>query len=86
MPADSDAHLPGWERYQGWILAGTPTVARANRRSCRRRCCRCKTAATRREFALSGDRRMYINRGTGHLLRVRLNVRPEVTVFELQPA
>jgi predicted MPP superfamily phosphohydrolase len=29
---------------------------------------------------------LYINRGVGHLLQVRINVRPEVTLFELQPA
>jgi predicted MPP superfamily phosphohydrolase len=26
---------------------------------------------------------MYISRGVGHLIPVRFNVRPEVTVFEL---
>jgi hypothetical protein len=30
-----------------------------------------------------GNRRSYISRGVGHLLRVRFNVRPEVTIFEL---
>ena len=37
-------------------------------------------------FALSDSRRMYISRGVGHLMQVRFNVRPEVTVFELQRA
>jgi predicted MPP superfamily phosphohydrolase len=37
-------------------------------------------------FALSGGRTLYINRGLGHLLPVRFNVRPEVTVFELARA
>ena len=27
-----------------------------------------------------------INRGVGHLLQVRFNVRPEITAFELRPA
>jgi len=27
----------------------------------------------------------YINRGVGHLVSVCLNVRPEITVHELQP-
>jgi uncharacterized protein len=35
---------------------------------------------------LDGGRRMYISRGVGHLLQVRFNVRPEVTVFELRSA
>ena len=38
------------------------------------------------EFELSGGRRMYINRGVGHLLRVRFNARPEVTLFQLTKA
>ena len=36
------------------------------------------------EFELAGSRRLYISRGVGHILQVRFNVRPEVTVFELQ--
>jgi uncharacterized protein len=35
------------------------------------------------EFELPGDRRLYISRGVGHLLQVRINVWPEVTLFEL---
>jgi uncharacterized protein len=79
--------LPGWSDYQGWILAGhthggqckppflpPPLLPVRNRRY------------TSGEFALSGERRLYINRGVGHLLRVRFNVRPEVTVFELRSA
>jgi predicted MPP superfamily phosphohydrolase len=32
---------------------------------------------------ISGGRSLYINRGLGYLRRVRFNVRPEITVFEL---
>jgi predicted MPP superfamily phosphohydrolase len=76
--------LPGWESYRGWILSGhthggqckppflpPPLLPVRNRRY------------TAGEFELSGGRRLYINRGVGHLTRVRFNVRPEVTVFEL---
>ncbi|MEJ1972580.1 MAG: metallophosphoesterase [Lacunisphaera sp.] len=38
------------------------------------------------KFALSGNRRLDLDRGVGHLLRVRFNVRPEVTAFTLRPA
>jgi predicted MPP superfamily phosphohydrolase len=78
--------LPGWETYEGWILAGhthggqckppflpPPLLPVANRRY------------TSGEFGLSGNRRLYISRGVGHLLHVRFNVRPEVTAFELRP-
>ncbi len=77
----------GWDRYTGWILAGhthggqckppflpPPLLPVRNRRY------------TSGEFTLSGDRRLYISRGVGHLLRVRFNSRPELTVFELTPA
>ena len=79
--------LPVWEGYEGWILSGhthggqckppflpPPLLPVRNRRY------------TAGEFSLTGNRRLYISRGVGHLLRVRFNVRPEVTVFELRPA
>ena len=72
---------------RGWILSGhthggqckapflpPPLLPVANRRY------------TAGEFALTHDRRLYINRGLGHLLRVRFNVRPEITVFRLRAA
>jgi uncharacterized protein len=79
--------LPVWGGYEGWILAGhthggqckppflpPPLLPVRNRRY------------TAGEFELSGGRRLYISRGVGHLLEVRFNVRPEVTVFTLQSA
>jgi predicted MPP superfamily phosphohydrolase len=81
------ADRPEWGEYAGWILAGhthggqckppflpPPLLPVRNRRY------------TSGEFALPGGRRMYISRGVGHLLRVRFNVRPEVTVFHLERA
>jgi predicted MPP superfamily phosphohydrolase len=78
---------PGWEGYRGWILAGhthggqckppflpPPCLPVENRRY------------TAGEFDLGDGRRMYINRALGHLLRVRFNVRPEVTAFTLTRA
>lgn len=77
--------LPGWELFAGWILAGhthggqckppflpPPVLPVRNR------------LYTSGEFALSGNRTMYISRGVGTALPVRFNVRPEVTVFTLQ--
>lgn len=81
------ADEPGWGDYSGWILAGhthggqckapflpPPMLPVKNRRY------------TSGEFELAGGRRMYINRGVGHLLQVRINARPEVTLFHLTPA
>jgi predicted MPP superfamily phosphohydrolase len=78
---------PVWGDYQGWILAGhthggqckppflpPPLLPVKNRRY------------TAGEIALASQRRLYISRGVGHLLRVRFNVRPEVTVFRLVQA
>ena len=74
-----------WGQYQGWILAGhthggqckppflpPPLLPVKNKRY------------TAGEFALSGNRSMYISRGVGHLLRVRFNVRPEIPIFRLR--
>jgi uncharacterized protein len=76
-----------WGSYRGWILAGhthggqckppflpPPRLPVKNARY------------TAGEFDLFDGRSMYINRGLGHLLRVRFNVRPEITVFRLLAA
>lgn len=77
----------GWESYDGWILGGhthggqckppflpPPLLPVKN------------TRYSSGEFALSGARHLYINRGVGFLIQVRFNVRPEVTVFTLTAA
>lgn len=76
--------LPGWSRYQSWILSGhthggqckapflpPPLLPVRNARY------------TAGEFSLADGRRLYISRGVGHLLKVRFNARPEATVFRL---
>jgi len=75
---------PGWNTGHGWILAGhthggqvkppflpPPILPVENRRY------------TAGEFDLPNGRRLYINRGVGHLARVRFNCRPEITAFRL---
>lgn len=74
----------GWAGYQGWVLAGhthggqckppfldPPILPVANRRY---------SAGV---IDGPGGRRLYISRGIGHLIQVRFNVRPEVTIFRL---
>jgi predicted MPP superfamily phosphohydrolase len=78
---------PGWAGYRGWVLSGhthggqckppflpPPLLPVANRRY------------TAGAFDLWDGRWLYVNRGLGHLRRVRFNVRPEATVFDLVPA
>jgi predicted MPP superfamily phosphohydrolase len=79
--------LPVWGQFKGWILSGhthggqckppflpPPLLPVRNK------------LYTAGVFELAGERSLYISRGIGHLLQVRFNVRPEVTVFELQAA
>jgi predicted MPP superfamily phosphohydrolase len=79
--------LPVWSNFQGWILSGhthggqcripflrPPLLPVRNKRY------------TAGEFDLGNGRRLYINRALGYLRRIRFCVRPEVTVFTLQPA
>ncbi len=81
------ADRPVWDGYRGWILCGhthggqckppflpPPILPVKNRRY------------TAGEIELTAGRRMYISRGVGHLMRVRFNVRPEVTLFTLTAA
>lgn len=81
------ADQPGWGDFSGWILAGhthggqcklpflgPPVLPVKNQRY------------VSGAYSLAGGRSMYINRGIGHLLRVRFNVRPEITAFQLQRA
>ncbi|HEX5973138.1 MAG TPA: metallophosphoesterase [Gemmatimonadaceae bacterium] len=76
--------LPIWNDVRGWVLAGhthggqvkppflpPPVLPVRNKRY------------TAGEFHVGDGRRMYINRGLGHLLQVRFNVRPEMTLFTL---
>jgi len=76
--------LDVWNTYKGWILAGhthggqvkppflNPPILPVKNK---------KYAAG--EIDLNDGRTLYINRALGALWQVRLNVRPEITIFEL---
>jgi uncharacterized protein len=76
-----------WNGYEGWILSGhthggqckppfldPPVLPVVNKRY------------TAGRFDLDNNRTLYINRALGHLWQVRFNVRPEITIFELEKA
>ncbi|MFN2261357.1 MAG: metallophosphoesterase [Psychroflexus sp.] len=74
-----------WKNYKGWILSGhthggqvkppflSPPILPVENKN-----------YTSGEIDLKDGRTLYINRALGHLWQVRFNVRPEITVFELQ--
>ncbi|ARV14589.1 metallophosphoesterase [Polaribacter sp. SA4-12] len=74
-----------WNNYKGWILSGhthggqvkppflnPPILPVKNKRY------------SSGEFDLHDGRTLYINRALGNLFQVRFNVRPEITIFELE--
>jgi len=82
-PDVCDANV--WNNYEGWILSGhthggqvkppflkPPMLPVKNKRY------------TAGKIELSNNRTLYINRALGHLWQVRLNVRPEISIFELE--
>lgn len=79
--------LDVWSGYKGWILSGhthggqckppflnPPMLPVKNKRY------------SQGEVDLNDGRMLYINRAIGHLWQVRFNVRPEITIFDLEKA
>jgi hypothetical protein len=81
------ADQPGWGDYQGWILAGHTHGGQCRPPFCRPPCLPVENPRyVAGEVDLGDGRRLYINRALGHLLRLRFNVRPEITAFRLTRA
>lgn len=81
------ADLDVWNGYQGWILCGhthggqvkppflpPPMLPVKNKRY------------SAGEIDLEDGRKLYINRALGCLKQIRFNVRPEITIFEMEKA
>lgn len=79
--------LDVWNNYKGWILSGhthggqfkppflkPPVLPVKNKKY------------TAGKIDLQGGRTLYINRALGNLWQLRFNVRPEITIFELEKA
>ncbi|MCF7957469.1 MAG: metallophosphoesterase [Phycisphaerae bacterium] len=77
--------LEVWNGYEGWILSGhthggqckipflTPPMLPVKNKK-----------YSSGEIDLGDGRTLYVNRALGHLRQIRFNVRPEITLFELQ--
>lgn len=78
---------PGWENFQGWILSGHTHGGQVRLPFCNPPILPIRNKNyIAGEVLLPGRRTLYVNRGLGYLRKVRLNVRPEITVFELTRA
>lgn len=79
--------LDVWNGYKGWILSGhthggqckppflnAPMLPVKNKKY------------NQGEIDLQDGRTLYVNRALGHLWQIRFNVRPEITIFELEKA
>jgi predicted MPP superfamily phosphohydrolase len=76
---------PVWNNYKGWILSGhthggqvkppflDPPVLPVKNKN-----------YSAGKYELADGRTLYINRALGNLWQVRFNVRPEITIFELE--
>lgn len=79
------ADEPVWNNYEGWILSGhthggqvkppflAPPVLPVKNKN-----------YSAGKYHLADGRTLYINRALGNLWQVRFNVRPEITIFELE--
>lgn len=81
------ADEPVWNNYNGWILSGhthggqvkppflDPPILPVKNKN-----------YSAGKYQLADGRTLYINRALGNLWQVRFNVRPEITIFELETA
>lgn len=78
---------PGWENFRGWILSGHTHGGQVRLPFCKPPLLPIRNHDyIAGKVELPGNRTLYVNRGLGYLRRVRLNVRPEITIFELSRA
>jgi predicted MPP superfamily phosphohydrolase len=79
------ADEPVWNNYKGWILSGhthggqvkppflDPPILPVKNKN-----------YSAGKYELADGRTLYINRALGNLWQIRFNVRPEITIFELE--
>ncbi|MGB3132064.1 MAG: metallophosphoesterase [Saprospiraceae bacterium] len=76
-----------WRDYNSWILSGHTHGGQVKPPFLRPPMLPVKNKKySAGQIELGNGRTIYINRALGHLWQVRFNVRPEITIFELQQA
>lgn len=76
-----------WRDYNSWILSGHTHGGQVKPPFLRPPMLPVKNKKySAGQIELGNGRTLYINRALGHLWQVRFNVRPEITIFELQQA
>lgn len=76
-----------WRDYNSWILSGHTHGGQVKPPFLRPPMLPVKNKKySAGQIELNNGRTLYINRALGHLWQVRFNVRPEITIFELQQA
>lgn len=77
--------LDVWNNYKGWILAGHTHGGQVKPPFLNPLILPVKNKRySAGKIDLNDGRTLYINRALGHLWQVRLNVRPEITIFQLE--
>lgn len=77
--------LDVWKGYKGWVLSGHTHGGQCKPPFLNPPMLPVKNKDySAGEIKLQDGRTLYINRAIGHLWQLRFNVRPEITVFELQ--
>jgi predicted MPP superfamily phosphohydrolase len=74
----------GWGNYSGWVLSGHTHGGQCKPPFLPPPICPVKNKRyVAGEYDIGRGRRLYINRGLGHIVQARFNARPEITVFRL---
>ena len=77
--------LEVWNNYEGWILSGHTHGGQVKPPFLKPPMLPVKNKLySSGEIDLKDGRILYINRAIGHLWQVRFNVRPEITIFQLE--
>ena len=77
--------LAVWKNFKGWILSGHTHGGQCKPPFLPPLLLPVKNKRyTAGKIDLDNERTLYINRALGHLWQIRFNVRPEITIFELQ--